>query len=59
MGSRDLSSKTYANQLILICDMKFGGSDQFEEGKQFQDLLSTDNVYILPKEVKYDEYVNK
>jgi hypothetical protein len=39
--------------------MKFGGSDQFEEGKQFQDLLSTDNVYILPKEVKYDEYVNK
>jgi|LauGreDrversion4_2_1035121.scaffolds.fasta_scaffold28008_3 hypothetical protein len=38
VGSRDLSSKTYANQLILICDMKFGGSDQFEERKQFTGL---------------------
>ncbi len=58
VGSRDLSSKNYSRSLILICDLKFASNDQFEEAKQLSGLIRSDNLYVLPKEIKYDDYIN-
>ena len=32
--------------------------DIFEEGKEYTNYQKQDNVYYLPRELKYDEHIN-
>lgn len=38
--------------------MKFATNDQFEDSKQLTGLFRSDNLYVLPKEIKYDDFIN-
>ena len=38
-------------------DLKFS-NEAFSESEQFKGLSRFDNVYIIPREVSYDSYIN-
>ena len=58
IGSKDLSNSYYENELILLFDFKFASNEQFEDLKTLQALTHSDNVYLMPREVKYEDYYN-
>ena len=57
MSAKDLSNKNYAQQLILLMDVKFS-NDAFLEAEYTKKMLNVDNIFLIPREVKYDDYIN-
>ena len=41
-----------------MLDIKFA-SDVFIEREQTKNLLSIDHLFMIPREVKYDDYINQ
>jgi hypothetical protein len=58
MGNRDLTNSCYGHSLVLLLDLKFVLNEAFEDAKTFFGLLHTDNIYVMPKEVKYEDYIS-
>ena len=59
VGSKDLTNATYDKKMILIFDLRYAFSDIFEDGKDLTGLIRSNNIYVLPKQVKYDDYINQ
>jgi hypothetical protein len=57
MGNRDLTNSCYGRSLVLLFDLKFAINEAFEDAKKFDGLLHSDNIYVMPKEVKYEDYI--
>ena len=58
-GDKDLANKVYQRNLILTCEFKFANTtDLFEDSKLLQGLARADNIYVMPREIKYDDYIN-
>lgn len=38
-------------------DIKFALNDQFEDSKTFDGLLHSENIYVMPKQVKYEDFI--
>lgn len=55
VSNRDLLNKAYAKSLILLMDLRFA-QDSFDVSN-VKELMSIDNVYIIPREVKYDDFI--
>ena len=58
MSSKDLLNQAYARQLILMMDIKFA-SDVFIERDQMKNNLSIDHLFMIPREVKYNDYIEQ
>jgi hypothetical protein len=58
VGSKDLTNATYEKKMILLFDLRYAFSEIFEDGKDLQGLIRSNNIYVLPKQVKYDDYIN-
>jgi hypothetical protein len=59
VGSKDLTNTTYGKKMILLFDLRYAFSDIFEDSKELTGLIRSDNIYVLPKQVKYDDYINQ
>jgi hypothetical protein len=58
VGSKDLTNATYDKKMILLFDLRYAFSEIFEDAKDVAGLIRNNNIYVLPKEVKYDDYIN-
>jgi hypothetical protein len=59
LGNRDLTNSCYSRSLILLMDIKFALNEQFEDGKTFDGLLHSENIYVMPREIKYENFINE
>ncbi len=59
LGNRDLTNSRYMHSLILLMDIKFALNEQFDDSKTFDGLLHTENIYVMPKEVKYEDFITE
>ncbi len=58
VGSKDLTNANYDKKMMLLFNLRYGFNDVFEDGRDLHGLIRHDNVYVLPKEVKYTDYIN-
>ena len=59
VGSRDLTNSTYDKKMILLFDLRYAFSEIFEDSNRLTGLIRNKNIYVLPKEVKYDDYITQ
>ena len=59
VGSKDLTNAAYDKKMILLCDLRYAFSDIFEDAKDLSGLIRNNNIFVLPKQVKYEDYINQ
>ena len=58
VGSKDLTNATYDKKILLLFDLRYASSEIFEDAADLKGLIRNNNIYVLPKQVKYDDYIN-
>lgn len=59
VGSKDLTNATYDKKMILLLDLRYAFGEIFEDAKEISGLIRSNNIYVLPKQVKYDDFINQ
>ena len=57
VGSRDLTNSTYDKKMILLFDLRYAFTEIFEDSNRLTGLTRNNNIYVLPKEAKYEDSI--